>query len=215
MDFPANPASKMECTVVAPIPDAVLSPAFKMKAGKEVEAHVTLKETVRGGGECTHVPGDVQLHSRLGLDLVDLNILTTYRKTDNEYRVLETVLKKSLFGNYNVPQLSKCSSNVDASCALPVQHTVVRDVANFGDRYFCDELANGAKRTGYSPITDPDACAVEWGKVLVQGVESKSVMYHRWNTLAWNSTENPSLSVVERQARAPPCPNFAYELGVL
>ena len=193
ISFPTSPKAKLECTVTD---GKEQSPAFSFSGGKIVKVVVAVKEVLAGGrGECDHVPGIVQVHSKLGLSTADMAALNL-PNTSAKHVQMQEVLEKSLFGSKNETLLRKCASAVDPACGMVVQHTPVRKTLNFGADYECTRLANGDKPSGFSPLTDAAGCVEEWAKVRQQPANA----YPSWYTMGWNTVEGPSLTGVQRAA---------------
>ena len=145
-------------------------------------------------GTCDHVEGTVQLHSRLGLDLMDLKQLD-FDHTTSEHRIIKKTLERSLFGAMNLTLLRRCTSAVDASCAKKIKHTVLRDTVDFGNDRLCQVLANGEPMPGFEPITHKQTCEDELG--------AKKLSYRPWWALAWDDPDDegiPTLTAAERDA---------------
>ena len=182
-------------------------PAWKFRAGQQVQAVVDVKAVLANGlGGCTHVEGNIQVHSRLGLsseDQADLN----KDKATADYVAIAKVLTRSIGSPSLVAGLSMCSSPLDSRCTLPLDHEVTTRVKVFGDETECLVTLDGRRANGYVAITAEDQCREQFARVASQSVSAatragKRVEHRQWHTLVWNSATEPSLTDAERTAWA-------------
>lgn len=186
--------------------DIADAPQWRLQSGSLIAVKVTASEMLRNDqgdelGMCTHVHGDIHLHTRLGLTTEEAGNLDMDSET-LEHKEVKKLLDKSMgvTNEAEIEEMRTCIGVEDdpdhpnRNCNLPIQLSETTTIRNFRDSYRCE----GKDSAGFTPLGESakadakerlEMCRQAW-KPLLAGTQ-----YRVWASLAWDETQGDELGL--------------------